>query len=75
VVWDLVSALVRDGHVGDKQYEDGLRVLGERALVDLTTLTGYYCICSFLLNAFDVPLPVGARSPWDAPAGPAQEVR
>jgi 4-carboxymuconolactone decarboxylase len=61
----VASALVTDGQVPDDVYAEALEVLGERTLVEVVALTGYYCLSSFLLNAFRVPLPPGASVPWD----------
>ena len=36
-------------------------------MVELVSLCGYYTLISFLLNAFDVPLPPGAAPMWDPP--------
>ncbi|WP_184821180.1 carboxymuconolactone decarboxylase family protein [Jiangella mangrovi] len=62
----VVDQLLRTGQVGDDAYAAAVELLGERKLVDVVALTGYYSLSSFLLNAFDVPLPTGAGTPWDA---------
>ena len=64
VIYQLVSELVRDGSVGDEQYAAALALLGERRLVELVALSGYYCFTSVVLKAFRVPLPDGASVPW-----------
>ncbi len=33
-------------------------------MVELVALCGYYTLMSFLLNAFDVPLPPGVQAMW-----------
>ncbi len=33
-------------------------------MVELVTLCGYYTLISFTLDAFDVPLPLGAKARW-----------
>jgi 4-carboxymuconolactone decarboxylase len=58
-------SLLESGHVDDELYASALAVLGERTLVEVVSLTGYYCLCSFLLNTFHVPLPPGATVPWN----------
>ena len=42
----------------------GLRLLGDRGIVELVTLCGYYTLVSFTLNAFEVTLPPGVRTHW-----------
>jgi 4-carboxymuconolactone decarboxylase len=65
VIYELVAALARDGHVDDERYAAALDLLGERRLVELVALSGYYCFSSVMLNAFRVPLPDGASVPWN----------
>jgi 4-carboxymuconolactone decarboxylase len=64
-VHDLVHQLAHTGAVDDEAYAAALAQIGERGLVDLVALAGYYCITSFVLNTFRVPLPPGDRVPWD----------
>jgi 4-carboxymuconolactone decarboxylase len=39
--------------------------LGWPAVVELVALVGFYCMVSFTLNAFDVPLPDGVAPVWN----------
>jgi 4-carboxymuconolactone decarboxylase len=64
VIHQLVAELVSTGWVSDERYAAALAALGERRLVELVGLAGYYCFTSVLLNAFRVPLPDGASVPW-----------
>jgi 4-carboxymuconolactone decarboxylase len=61
VVYDFVSALVADGRVDDDLYRAAIGDLGERAVVELVMVVGYYTMVSFTLNVFDIPAPGGAR--------------
>ena len=45
-------------------YETAHALLGDRGIVELVTLCGYYSLVSFTLNAFDVPLPPGETLTW-----------
>jgi 4-carboxymuconolactone decarboxylase len=65
LVWRCANALASGGRLDRTLYDEAVGVLGVTSLVDLTTLSGYYCVCSFVLNTFDVPLPEGASVPWD----------
>jgi len=67
VIYSLVRGLLAHGRVSDQDYSRARVILGERSLVDLVVLTGYYTLSSFVLNTFDVPLPAGTHSPWDEP--------
>ncbi len=59
VVHAVARQLVDDGHVEQATYDAARELLGDRGVVELITLCGYYTLVSFTLNAFDVPLPAG----------------
>ena len=56
---DFTRALLGTGRVDQALYDAARAHLGDGGLVELVTLTGYYTLVSFTLNAFDVPLPEG----------------
>jgi len=68
-VWVVARQLVTTGKISLAAYTAAQRLLGDAGLVELVALCGYYSLISYLLNAFDVPLPPGAE-PAFAPAGP-----
>ena len=70
VVYAVARQLVEGGHVDEPTYAAARRLLGDRGMVELVTLCGYYTLVSFSLNAFDVPLPPGEEPTWP-PAGAA----
>jgi 4-carboxymuconolactone decarboxylase len=72
VIHQLVSELVATGWVSDERYAAALAALGERRLVELVALAGYYCFTSVLLNAFRVPLPDGTSVPWNSEETPTR---
>jgi 4-carboxymuconolactone decarboxylase len=41
------------------RYEEAVKALGERGVVDLVGLVGYYSLVSMTLNVFEVGLPAG----------------
>ena len=57
IVHAVARQLVENGHVDTATYETAHALLGDRGIVELVTLCGYYSLVSFTLNAFDVPLP------------------
>lgn len=59
-VFDLASALVAQGKLPDEVYRAAVEDLGERAVVELVGLVGYYTLVAFTLNAFEIPPPAGA---------------
>ena len=52
--------LAHTGRIGDEAYAAVRGLLGDAGVVELVSLCGYYTLVSFLLNAFEVPLPPGA---------------
>lgn len=58
-VYDFTAALLRTGRLDYTLYEETRESIGEEGLVELVTLAGYYTLVSFILNAFEVPLPEG----------------
>ena len=64
LVHAVARQLVDDGHVEPDTYAAARELLGNRGIVELVTLCGYYTLVSFTLNAFDVPLPPGEQTVW-----------
>jgi 4-carboxymuconolactone decarboxylase len=61
VVFEFASTIVAEGRVSDEIYRSALASLGERTMVELVALLGYYTMVAFTLNVFDIPAPGGAR--------------
>jgi 4-carboxymuconolactone decarboxylase len=57
VVFDVTRLLLRTGRCDDATFGRAHALLGDRGLVELTTLVGYYCAISLLLNMFEVHVP------------------
>ena len=64
VIYAFASQLVKTGRVAKEAYDAARELLGDAALVELVSLCGYYTLVSFVLNAFDVPLPSGVEPTW-----------
>jgi 4-carboxymuconolactone decarboxylase len=62
IVYAFASALVRSGQVDQVTFDAASDLLGDQGMVELVALCGYYTLISFMLNAFDVPLPPGATN-------------
>ena len=61
IVYDFASRYYRDHRVDDATYNRVVERFGDRAVVDLAGLIGYYSFVSVTLNVFEVPPPPGAR--------------
>jgi 4-carboxymuconolactone decarboxylase len=58
VAYTVVRALTSpDADLDDEQYETAVAVLGEQALVELSSLVGYYATLALQLRIFRVPAP------------------
>jgi len=66
IVHTVARQLVEHGHVDQATYDAARELLGDRGIVELITLCGYYTLVSFTLNAFDVALPPGEEPTWPA---------
>ena len=60
----IATQLGQTGRIDDGTYAVGQALLGDRGMVEIVALCGYYTLVSFTLNAFEVPLPAGARPVW-----------
>jgi 4-carboxymuconolactone decarboxylase len=64
IVYTVARQLVDGGRIDESAYDAARQLLGDRGIVELVTLCGYYTLVSFTLNGFDVPLPPGETPTW-----------
>lgn len=69
-VYDISSAALSTGRVPDALYGRGVAVLGERGMVELVGVLGYYCLVSLTLNVFELGLPGSIAPELDDPDVP-----
>ena len=62
-LYDFCQQVHRKHFVSDEVYEIALDRFGENALVELTSLIGYYTIVSMTLNVFKLDVPEGETPP------------
>jgi 4-carboxymuconolactone decarboxylase len=67
VVLRFASELNNFKSVSDATYAEALARFGERAVVELTALVGYYTMVAMTLNAHEIPLPEGVEPAFDLP--------
>jgi len=60
-VYNFGDELLRTRQVGDTAFKSAVDKLGERGVVDLTGVMGYYCFVSMMLNIDRYPLPDGEK--------------
>ncbi|HEV7599269.1 MAG TPA: carboxymuconolactone decarboxylase family protein [Bradyrhizobium sp.] len=62
MIYDVAKSL-HEGHgVSKGLYDDAVKMLGERGLVEIIGLCGYYTMVSMTLNTFEFELPAGEVS-------------
>ena len=63
IVHDYCAELLAQRHVAERNYARALGLLGERGIVELTALIGYYSMVALTLNAHEFELPPGVPNP------------
>ena len=61
VVYDLLTEALQNKSVSDVTYERAVKQFGERNVVDLLAIAGYYALLAMLLNAARTQLPEGKQ--------------
>jgi 4-carboxymuconolactone decarboxylase len=67
VIVQVTLELNRFNSIADATYAEALARLGERKLVELTALVGYYTMVAMTLNAHEIPLPEGVLPAFPLP--------
>lgn len=62
-LYELVTELFANRRVSDETYARAVAALGERGVVDVVGIIGYYSLVSMTLNVFEVALPDGVEPP------------
>jgi 4-carboxymuconolactone decarboxylase len=55
VIYDLTKSILETKRVSEELYQKAISDLGEKTLLDLTAIIGYYCNIAVQLNVFDIP--------------------
>jgi len=63
IVYDFCTELHKNKVVSDKTLQAAFAKFGERGVVDLIGVSGYYTLVSMILNVDKQPLPVGTPPP------------
>jgi len=63
IVYDFCTELHKDKVVSDKTLQAAFAKFGERGVIDLIGVTGYYTLVSMILNVDRQPLPAGTPPP------------
>ena len=60
-LYDFCDELLKTKHVSDATFQAAIKQFGEKGVVDLVGVTGYYQMVSALLNVDRYPLPADAK--------------
>ena len=66
-IFDFVQELYKKRRVGERNYKRVQGFLGDRGIVELIGILGYYTGVSMVLNVFNVPLPEDAKPYFPEP--------
>ena len=64
LVYEFCTKLHHSHFVDDALFRRGVALFGERGVIDLVSVSGYYTLVSMVLNVAEIPLPAGEKSPW-----------
>ena len=63
VVYDFCMELHREKRVSDTTYANAVALFGEKGVVDLMGINGYYTLLAMVMNAAQTPAPASAAKP------------
>ena len=66
-VYYFAIELNRYNSTSQKTYDRALKLLGERGVVELAALVGYYTMVAMTLNVHELPFPEGVTPPFKRP--------
>jgi 4-carboxymuconolactone decarboxylase len=66
IVYDFCNEMHREHKVGDATYKRALDKFGERGIIDLIAVSGYYVLVSMTLNVDRTPVPSDGKPPLPA---------
>lgn len=70
LVFDLSGELLQRHRIAERLYSSAVSMLGERGVVELVAIVGYYGLVSLTANAFELGLPDAVAPELDDPTFP-----
>ncbi len=64
-IYRFAKELLETRLVSPETYRAAVETFGTEAVVELVGILGYYTLISMTINAFEVPVPPGARDPFE----------
>ena len=63
-IWTFAKELLGTTRVSEPTFQQARKLFGDKGVVDLVGVMGYYGLVSMTLNTFQVPLPEGEPAPF-----------
>jgi len=54
LIYQLASELLHSNRIAESHYREGIALFGERGMVELVGIVGYYTLVAMTLNAFEM---------------------
>lgn len=67
LVYDLTMAFLGNKSLSDALYQRAVALIGERGLVEVADVVGFYTMVAFTTRAFDIEPPEGRPAPFSRP--------
>jgi 4-carboxymuconolactone decarboxylase len=64
VLYDICTELHGNKRISDATYKRGVETYGEKGVVEILGISGYYVLVSMVLNTAQVALPEGEKNPF-----------
>ena len=64
LVYRVCNEIFRTQRLSDESFKEAVAAFGERGLVEIISIIGYYTLIGNTLNVFQVPLPEGEKPPF-----------
>ena len=64
IIYNFCTEMFETNRIGDATFARAEKAFGLPTVTDLVAVIGYYSLVSMTLNAFQIPLPPGEKSPF-----------
>lgn len=68
LAWEIAGALQHNQRLSTELYQQAVAGFGRPGVIELISLCGYYTTIAMILNALEIPLPMGEAQPFSASA-------
>lgn len=65
LLYDIVTTMHKEKALPRELYDKGVASFGERGIMEVMAISGYYTLASMTVNAFEIPVMEGMEIPFD----------